>query len=95
MTRSRTVRSAQILSQTEANFPFEGVMRFYDPESETVVQTDAQKAKPLYEKALAALTAPLEARLRQGGGRLTRVLTNAPPDETLQKLTSQLQRELR
>ncbi len=89
-TRSRTVRCAQILTPNEAVFPFDGVLRFIDPESGTIIQADAKTAAPLYRRALDDLTEPLSGRLQASGGRFVRVLSNTAPDQALSVLAQGL-----
>ncbi len=87
-TRARTVRATQILTKSETDFPFDGVVRFFDPETNTLIQADAQKARPLYQKALSALTKPLEDRLHHSGGHFLRVSPTLAPDSTLRRIVS-------
>ena len=87
-TRSRTVRAAQVLTQAELTFPFDGAMRFIDPETGMIVQTDAKKAKTAYLQALALSTSQLQTDLTQLGGLFLRTTTATPADLALTALAS-------
>lgn len=91
--RSRTVRCGQILARSELTFPFEGALRFFDPETGTLVQTDAQRARALYQSALDALTVHLEEKIHASGGSFTRILTDEAPELSLSHLASGLAKE--
>lgn len=87
-TRSRTVRAAQVLTQNELSFPFEGALRFIDPETGTIVQTDAKKAKASYIEALSRSTAQLRGDLTQLGGLFFRTTTETSAEVALVALAS-------
>lgn len=87
-TRSRTVRAAQVLAPSELTFPFEGAMRFVDPETGAIIQTDAKKAKIAYLEALSRCTSALQSDLVQLGGVFLRATTDSSAEVALATLAS-------
>jgi uncharacterized protein (DUF58 family) len=61
--RGHDVIVFHILDAAEANFPYEGPMRFYDPETGAHVTVDADSARPDYLAAVAAFVDDLRARV--------------------------------
>lgn len=88
--RAREVRAVQVLTRTEVDFPFEGSLRFIDPENRRLVQADADSARAAYRERLDGLTQPLAARLTERGGRFVRVTTDVDPHAVLRDLLSPL-----
>lgn len=86
--RAREVRAVQVLTRTEVDFPFEGSLRFIDPENRRLVQADADGARIAYKERLDGLTEALAARLTELGGRFDRVTTDLDPQSVLRNLLS-------
>jgi uncharacterized protein (DUF58 family) len=85
-TRKRTVRAAQVLTPEEIEFPFEGALRFVDPESGTEIETDGGHVRDEYRAALEGLTHRLRDDLLSQGGSLLRVILDSSAQDALRAL---------
>ncbi len=78
----RNVRAVQILTKDELTFPFDGSLRFLDPESGKQVETEARSAREKYLSALESLSTKLARSLRSRGGLFLRLQTDEPLTDT-------------
>jgi hypothetical protein len=59
-----------ILDEAEVNFPFDGLVQLYDPESGEQVEVDASGYQQDYEAELEAFRGRLQRESFQAGNRL-------------------------
>jgi uncharacterized protein (DUF58 family) len=85
-TRRRTVRVAQILTKSEVDFPFQGTVRLFDPETGSEIETEASSVRAHYQKNLDALTSLLRESMQQQGGSFRRFMTDDAPEAILRAL---------
>lgn len=85
-TRKRTVRAAQILTPEEVQFPFDGALRFIDPESGQEIETDGGHVRAEYRASLERLTKQVRDDLLSQGGSLHRVVLDGPAEDALRAL---------
>ncbi len=85
--RQRSLRSLQILSDEEANFPFEGAVRLKDPETGLEIETDAKAVRADYLEAFHAHTEMLRKNITSVGGAFDRHLTEDSPTDALRRLS--------
>jgi uncharacterized protein (DUF58 family) len=77
----RVLVVVQVLDPAEVELPYRGTVRLRALEGGAVVETDADVARPGYQRALEALTgAWREAVVRRGGGFLRATTTDDPVD---------------
>lgn len=81
----REVRSIQILTPDERDFPFRGGHRFVDPESAATIRVDAAAARRDFLARFAAARAALAARYAAARVGQVEYFTDAPLDQPLQR----------
>jgi uncharacterized protein (DUF58 family) len=87
--KGRTLVLVQVLTQTEATFPFRGPVVFVDPETQTRHETDAQKAREEYLSALGAHNRRLMDVALGLGAKFAQLTTDRDPRELLELLSRQ------
>lgn len=85
-THRRTIRAAQILTQSEIDFPFEGSIRLRNPETGQEVETEASSVRRDYKRALADLTETLTRAIERQAGSFLRISTADSPEHCLRTL---------
>lgn len=89
--RARTVIGVQILTRAELEFPFQGPVELVSPEGEVRVETDAERAREGYLRALDAHRQQLEALFSARKGALLQVTPESDLRTCLQEIVRVLQ----
>jgi uncharacterized protein (DUF58 family) len=82
----RAVATVQILTADERDFPFEGACRFEDPETGTVLEADAARARDGFLARFTEARRALAARLGKLGIAHAEHAIDRPEDEPLRAL---------
>jgi uncharacterized protein (DUF58 family) len=94
-TRDRRVVVVQVLDPVEATFPFSGAVRLKPSEGSGIVETDADRARQGYLRALAALQSTWSDALTRNGARLLVANTADAPSDVLRRLLALVEGEQR
>jgi uncharacterized protein (DUF58 family) len=94
-TRDRRVVVVQVLDPVEATFPFSGAVRLKPSEGSGIVETDADRARQGYLRALAALQSTWSDALTRHGARLLVANTADAPSDVLRRLLALVEGEQR
>ncbi|HSC88074.1 MAG TPA: DUF58 domain-containing protein [Polyangiaceae bacterium] len=81
----------QVLDRSEVEFSLRGSLRLRDPESGAIVDTEGERARQGYLRALAAHTDSIEREVASRGGAFLRLITDEPLTQSFLRLRLAIQ----
>lgn len=84
-TRRRSLTVLQVLDEAELSFPFQGAVRLQSPESSLRLDTDAERVREDYQRALQAHIEEQKEQCLRRGAHWLQLLTQTPAREALRR----------